>query len=270
MPSSRGSRRSHSSCSGEPPRVTHRWAGIWGTTEDLLPLVGQVPGTSASGWPRGYSGHGNVLGFACGELVARALGGDRDPLLDAARPGARRRRGLEAEARQVELVDALERRQRDREVLDREAGRVEDRDSSAERRPSAAPASTAPSSVTSARSSSAGLHRVGDVAAVARLLPLVGEDADARELLDCDLLLAGPVGAHQRRVLARCERAFGQQHLATRRDGDDEVGGKCLFAGGSDVRAELGGDARAPALRRRPTARRSGRARETSVPRRGR
>jgi hypothetical protein len=30
---------------------------------------------------RGVPGHGNVLGFACGRLVARAILGDRDPLL---------------------------------------------------------------------------------------------------------------------------------------------------------------------------------------------
>ena len=34
----------------------------------------------------GYSGHGNVLGFACGRLVARAILGDRDPLLDLFEP----------------------------------------------------------------------------------------------------------------------------------------------------------------------------------------
>ena len=34
----------------------------------------------------GYSGHGNVLGFACGRLVARAVLGDRDPLLDLFAP----------------------------------------------------------------------------------------------------------------------------------------------------------------------------------------
>ena len=28
---------------GYRPRVTHRWAGIWGTTPDLSPLVGRVP-----------------------------------------------------------------------------------------------------------------------------------------------------------------------------------------------------------------------------------
>jgi glycine/D-amino acid oxidase-like deaminating enzyme len=71
---------------GRPPRVTHRWAGIWGTTEDLLPLVGQVPGNERVWLAAGYSGHGNVLGFASGELVARALGGDRDPLLDLLGP----------------------------------------------------------------------------------------------------------------------------------------------------------------------------------------
>jgi len=34
----------------------------------------------------GYSGHGNVLGFACGRLAARAILGDRDPLLDLFEP----------------------------------------------------------------------------------------------------------------------------------------------------------------------------------------
>jgi gamma-glutamylputrescine oxidase len=71
---------------GRPPRVTHRWAGIWGTTEDLLPLVGHIPGNERVWVAAGYSGHGNVLGFASGELVARALGGDRDPILDALDP----------------------------------------------------------------------------------------------------------------------------------------------------------------------------------------
>ena len=71
---------------GRPPRVTHRWAGIWGTTDDLLPLVGQVRGNERVWVAAGYSGHGNVLGFASGELVARALGGDRDPLLDVLDP----------------------------------------------------------------------------------------------------------------------------------------------------------------------------------------
>jgi gamma-glutamylputrescine oxidase len=71
---------------GRLPTVTHRWAGIWGGTEDLLPLVGPLPENDRVWVAAGYSGHGNVLGFACGELVARALVGDRDPLLDVLAP----------------------------------------------------------------------------------------------------------------------------------------------------------------------------------------
>jgi glycine/D-amino acid oxidase-like deaminating enzyme len=62
--------------------VTHRWAGVWGTTPDLLPLVGGVPGREGVWVAGGYSGHGNVLGLACGDLVARAILGERVPELD--------------------------------------------------------------------------------------------------------------------------------------------------------------------------------------------
>lgn len=66
---------------GELPEVTHRWAGIFGLTQDLLPLVGRVPGHDGVWVAAGYSGHGNVLGLLCGELVAGALLGRDDPLL---------------------------------------------------------------------------------------------------------------------------------------------------------------------------------------------
>ena len=46
-----------------------------------MPVVGEVPGAQHTWVAGGYSGHGNVLGFACGRLVARAILGDRDPLL---------------------------------------------------------------------------------------------------------------------------------------------------------------------------------------------
>ncbi|HWB21927.1 MAG TPA: FAD-dependent oxidoreductase [Gaiellaceae bacterium] len=62
---------------GRLPRITHRWAGIWGETPDRLPLAGRLPGREGIWIAGGYSGHGNVLGFACGELVARAILGDR-------------------------------------------------------------------------------------------------------------------------------------------------------------------------------------------------
>lgn len=74
---------------GEEVAITHRWAGIFGLTQDMLPLVGPVPGRDERVWVAGgYSGHGNVLGFACGALVADAILGRKSPqleLLDPAR-----------------------------------------------------------------------------------------------------------------------------------------------------------------------------------------
>ena len=67
---------------GRLPRITHRWAGVWGTTRDGLPLVGRVPGRDGVWVAGGYSGHGNVLGLACGDLVARAIAGDEPSELD--------------------------------------------------------------------------------------------------------------------------------------------------------------------------------------------
>jgi glycine/D-amino acid oxidase-like deaminating enzyme len=67
---------------GEQPRVAQRWAGIWGTTPDESPLVGPVPGRDGVWIAGGYSGHGNVLGLACGDLVARAILGERPPELE--------------------------------------------------------------------------------------------------------------------------------------------------------------------------------------------
>ena len=71
---------------GRPLRVDYRWAGIFGLVLDFLPVVGRLPGLDGTWVAGGYSGHGNVLGFACGRLVARAILGDRDPLLDLFEP----------------------------------------------------------------------------------------------------------------------------------------------------------------------------------------
>ena len=71
---------------GEMPEVTHRWAGIFGLTQDLLPLVGPLPGHDGVWVAAGYSGHGNVLGLLCGELAADALLGGDDPLLQLFSP----------------------------------------------------------------------------------------------------------------------------------------------------------------------------------------
>jgi glycine/D-amino acid oxidase-like deaminating enzyme len=72
---------------GRPVAVTHRWAGIWGQTPDELPFVGRVPGSDRLWVAGGYCGHGNVLGFACGDLVARAILGEAAPELAAFDPG---------------------------------------------------------------------------------------------------------------------------------------------------------------------------------------
>jgi gamma-glutamylputrescine oxidase len=71
---------------GRPIGVDYRWAGIFGMVFDFLPVVGRVPGADGLWVAGGYSGHGNVLGFACGRLVARAILGEADPKLEFFEP----------------------------------------------------------------------------------------------------------------------------------------------------------------------------------------
>jgi glycine/D-amino acid oxidase-like deaminating enzyme len=71
---------------GRPLRVDYRWAGIFGMVFDFLPVVGRVPGIDGLWVAGGYSGHGNVLGFACGRLVARAILGEDDSKLELFEP----------------------------------------------------------------------------------------------------------------------------------------------------------------------------------------
>jgi glycine/D-amino acid oxidase-like deaminating enzyme len=61
---------------GAVPPITHRWAGIFGSSPDGMPLAGRVAGTENVWVAAGYSGHGNVLGLACGDLVGRAILGE--------------------------------------------------------------------------------------------------------------------------------------------------------------------------------------------------
>jgi gamma-glutamylputrescine oxidase len=67
---------------GAQPAITHRWSGIFGLSPDDLPLAGPIPARHGLWVSRGYSGHGNVLGLACGELVAKAILGHREPELE--------------------------------------------------------------------------------------------------------------------------------------------------------------------------------------------
>ncbi len=73
---------------GRPLRVDYRWAGLFGLVLDFLPVVGRIRGDDRAWVAGGYSGHGNVLGFLCGELVAGAILGRSAPelaLFDPAR-----------------------------------------------------------------------------------------------------------------------------------------------------------------------------------------
>jgi glycine/D-amino acid oxidase-like deaminating enzyme len=64
---------------GWPVVPTHRWAGLFGFVPDFMPVVGRVPGEDRLWVSGGYSGHGMVLGFMCGELVANAILGREAP-----------------------------------------------------------------------------------------------------------------------------------------------------------------------------------------------
>jgi gamma-glutamylputrescine oxidase len=66
---------------GRAVAITHRWAGIFGLVLDFLPVAGRLPDSDRVWVAGGYSGHGNVLGFMCGDLVAKAMLGAEDPLL---------------------------------------------------------------------------------------------------------------------------------------------------------------------------------------------
>ncbi len=66
---------------GRLVEVEYRWAGIFGLVLDFLPVVGRVPGDERLWVAGGYSGHGNVLGLMCGELVAQAMLGREAPEL---------------------------------------------------------------------------------------------------------------------------------------------------------------------------------------------
>jgi gamma-glutamylputrescine oxidase len=72
---------------GVDTKVSHRWVGIVGYTEDQLPYVGEVPGRPGLHVAGGYSGHGNLPGYVAGEEIADAIAGrlSEEPLFGADR-----------------------------------------------------------------------------------------------------------------------------------------------------------------------------------------
>jgi len=71
---------------GRRPEITHRWSGVFGLVPDLMPVVGRVHGDDGLWMAGGYSGHGNVLGLMCGDLVAQAILGEPHPVLERMAP----------------------------------------------------------------------------------------------------------------------------------------------------------------------------------------
>ena len=72
---------------GLDTKVSHRWVGIVGYTDDQLPFVGEVPGRPGLHVAGGYSGHGNVPGYVAGQEIADAIAGvaSEEPLFGADR-----------------------------------------------------------------------------------------------------------------------------------------------------------------------------------------
>lgn len=51
------------------------WSGVFGTTEDGLPLIGPVPGRPRVLAAYGYGGNGITFGFLAAELISGLIGG---------------------------------------------------------------------------------------------------------------------------------------------------------------------------------------------------
>ena len=73
---------------GAHGKVTHRWVGTVGYTDDGLPCAGPVPGQPGLYVLGGYSGHGNVPGYLAGREVADLVAGEPgEPVLSACARG---------------------------------------------------------------------------------------------------------------------------------------------------------------------------------------
>jgi gamma-glutamylputrescine oxidase len=69
---------------GVDARITHRWTGTVGYSEERRPFVGPVPGRPGLWVAGGYSGHGNVPGFLAGQELADMIAGrGGEPLFES-------------------------------------------------------------------------------------------------------------------------------------------------------------------------------------------
>jgi gamma-glutamylputrescine oxidase len=70
----------------EGVKITHRWAGTMGFSQDSLPMIGALPGQPNVFFLGGYTGHGIGWGFKAGQLLARLiLHGETPPHINARR-----------------------------------------------------------------------------------------------------------------------------------------------------------------------------------------
>ena len=70
----------------EGVKITHRWAGTMGFSQDSLPMIGSLPAQPNIYFVGGYTGHGIGWGFKAGQLLARlVLHGETPPHISARR-----------------------------------------------------------------------------------------------------------------------------------------------------------------------------------------
>ena len=271
--------------------VTHRWAGIWGETPDKLPLAGSGPGprrrvgrrrllgareraraspaaTSSRARSRGEHPPELALFDPPGSLVARRV---EQPPLERPDAAAPIDAWLGAQQRQVQPVRARHASAMARSWI---ASPVESKIviSSSPRASRRVARQHRAELRHVARADRARLDRVRELAAVARLLPVVAEDARPRQLRrarsrPCPARRrpsgsrAGPAGAIPRGARSSCPGVTVTTHVRRERLG--------LRRRDPSSRARARG-LRAPAPDRRPRAQRRARARRTSAPPRGR
>jgi glycine/D-amino acid oxidase-like deaminating enzyme len=63
-------------------KIDYRWSGTFDTTDDGLPLIGNVPGFGNIYAAYGYGGNGITFSFLAAELIARRIAGGTSPLFD--------------------------------------------------------------------------------------------------------------------------------------------------------------------------------------------
>ena len=63
-------------------KIDYRWSGTFDTTNDGLPLIGNVPGFRNIYAAYGYGGNGITFSFLAAELISRRIAGGTSPLFD--------------------------------------------------------------------------------------------------------------------------------------------------------------------------------------------